>query len=102
VGWLITGWVSRRTEAAGAVVRSLTREPAGVALLILTPLSGLGVVGLVDESLRLEPPFQPFWGLGVTWGFGCAMVAVVLCLVSLVIAALGGRRAVEDPVATTR
>lgn len=97
-GWLGTGWVSRRTEAANRTVRSLTREPAVVALILLLPQSVLGLAGLVLEAFWDTPPGQPFWSLSLTYGFGCAELGVLLLGFAVVIAALGGRRASDTVV----
>lgn len=98
VGWLLTGWVSRRTEDATGAVRSLTREPVVVGLLLMTPLSALSTLAFLIEPFQFSPPGAPFWSLGVTWFYGCTLFAVTLFVLSLVVAALGGRAA-PDPLA---
>ena len=98
VGWLLTGWVSRRTEEATGAVRSLTREPVVVGLLFVTPLSILSTLAYLAEPFQFSPPGAPFWSLSVTWFYGCTLFAVALFLLSLVVAAVGGRTA-ADPLA---
>ncbi len=93
-GWLGTGWVSRRTEGAGPVVRSLTREPAVLALVLLTPPALIGVLGLGREAFTSDPPGQPFWSLSLTYGFGCSMLGILLLILSAVVALVAGRPAV--------
>jgi hypothetical protein len=91
LGWLVTGWVSRRTEAASDGVRVLTRLAALGALLLLVPPALLGTVRFVVDPFTSGPPVQPFWSLSVTWGFGCGVLGLALLLVALLAAAVGGR-----------
>lgn len=92
-GWFVTGWVSRRTEQATGAIRSLTREPVVIALVPLTPLTLIGTAGLVAETLRADSPGWPFWSLSMTYGWGVTQFAVLMCLVSVLVAAVGGRSA---------
>ena len=94
-GWLATGWVSRRTEHASPVVRSLTREPVVVALLLLLPQTLLGLVALGWQLSSDGPPGQPFWSLALTYGFGCGWLGVLLLMLSVVVALFAGRPAVD-------
>jgi hypothetical protein len=61
VGWLSTGWVSRRTErhrmTSGRVAALTT-----MLLLPLAPLAGIGVAGMVTELVP-GTATDPFWGL---------------------------------------
>ncbi|MEV4703754.1 hypothetical protein [Actinoplanes sp. NPDC049316] len=91
VGWLLTGWVSRRTEHASAGVRSLTREPAVVALVLLTPLTLAGTLILLVQTAG-GPPGVPFWFYSVTYGYGLTRIAALISLVPVVAAALCGGR----------
>lgn len=97
LGWLVVGWASRRTEWAGPVVRSLTREPTVAALVLLFPQSLLGVLGLGLEPFADSPPVQPFWSLSLTWGWGCTALGVLLLVLAVVVARFAGRTA-PDPV----
>jgi hypothetical protein len=90
-GWLGAGWVSRRTEGAGPVVRSLTREPAVIALVLLLPQSLLGLLLLGLEPFADSPPVGPFWSLALTWGFGCTALGVLLLGLAVVVARFAGR-----------
>ncbi len=92
-GWLATGWASRRTERASPAVRSLTREPAVLALLLLAPQAVLGLTALVVQAFSSDPPGQPFWSLSLTYGFGCGALGVLLFVLSALVAAIGGRAA---------
>ncbi len=94
-GWLATGWVSRRTERASGTVRSLTREPVVVALVLTVLPAVLGTLGLVLEPFVDSAPVQPFWSLSVTWFHGFTLVAAALGVLSVVVAAVGGRPAAE-------
>ncbi|GAA2891176.1 hypothetical protein Acy02nite_74600 [Actinoplanes cyaneus] len=89
IGWLLTGWASRRTErAASSRVRALTTALTGVALFFLLPLAILGLLGFVDEFwITRSPGAGPFWSLGVTWFYGCQQLGTLLGLVALVLAA---------------
>jgi hypothetical protein len=92
-GWLATGWVSRRTEQASPVVRSLTREPVVVALLLLLPQSLLGLAAFGWQVSADGPPGQPFWSLALTYGFGCGWLGLLLLMLSVVVALFAGRPA---------
>ncbi|GAB2622290.1 hypothetical protein Aab01nite_76430 [Paractinoplanes abujensis] len=92
-GWLITGWASRRTQDARGTVRSLTREPAVLALVLLLPQALLGLTGMALEPFAGGPPVAPFWSLSLTYGFGCGLLGFLLFAVSLITAAVAGRPA---------
>ncbi|MCO8270467.1 hypothetical protein M1L60_07640 [Actinoplanes sp. TRM 88003] len=101
LGWLATGWVSRRTELGSARVRSLTREPAWVALVLLLPQALLALVGMIGQQVVGGAPHAPFWALSVTYGYGCGLLGFVLFGVSVVTAAVAGRGAAGiEPVVT--
>ena len=91
-GWLLTGWVSRRTGFARGTIRSLTREPAVLGLLLLLPQALLGFTGLVFTAVSSEPPGKPFWAISLTYGFGCGLLGFVFFAVSLITALVAGRR----------
>lgn len=91
-GWLVTGWVSRRTERAGWVVRSLTREPVTIALVLLVPQALIGFLELGIELGRPgDPPGVAFWSVSLTYFYHLLQLAVVLLLVPLVVALANGR-----------
>ena len=98
VGWLITGWTSRRTQEARGTIRSLTREPAVLGLVLLLPQAVLGLAGLVFQAVSDGPPVQPFWSLSLTYGFGCGALGFLLFAVSLITAAVAGRTAPDATV----
>ena len=91
-GWLLTGFVSRRTELATAEARFISHAAAGVALVLLLPATLIGTLGLIAEPLRADRVDQPFWWLSVTWGYGCTVVALVLGLLSIGVALRAGVR----------
>ena len=92
-GWLATGWASRRTEHSGRLVRSLTREPVIVALLLLLPQPYFGWLNLKDQLADpAVPPGFPFWTLSVTYFYGLVQLGVVLLVFSLLVALIGGSR----------
>ncbi|MEV4637739.1 hypothetical protein AB0J80_10335 [Actinoplanes sp. NPDC049548] len=93
LGWLATGWVSRRTEGAGGATRSLTREPVVVALVLTTPLTLLGTAALVADTIGLGGAGWPFWSMSMTYGWGVTQFAAVMCLLSVLVAAFAGRSA---------
>jgi hypothetical protein len=99
-GWLLTGWVSRRTEHAAGPVRSFTREPAVIALVLLLPQAVPGTAGFVTEAVRLFQPSQPFWSLSVTWFYGFALTGGLLLAGSVIVAGFAGRE-VSDPLRET-
>lgn len=88
IGWLLTGWASRRTEPAGEAIRTLTAGAAGLSLLFLLPLAIFGILGFIGEFWIMgSAEGGPFWALGVTWFYGCEQLGLFLGLVALVIAA---------------
>jgi hypothetical protein len=90
-GWLATGWVSRRTEHSGRLVRSLTREPVIVALLLLLPQPYFGWLNLKDQLADPGvPPGFPFWTLSLTYFYGLVQLGVVLLVFSWLVALIGG------------
>jgi len=91
-GWLVTGWASRRTEEAGPVAGFLTRGPVVIALFLWTPLTVIGTLGLLLETFGDSASDKPFWSLSATWGYGVTQLGVLLCLMSVVVAAVDGRR----------
>ncbi|MEV6635894.1 hypothetical protein AB0M54_34600 [Actinoplanes sp. NPDC051470] len=100
VGWLLTGWVRRHTERSTPGARAVSHTTAGLALIITLPQTVFGVVAMVAEPLATSPPFQPFWSLSLTYGYGCVLLGFVLSLIAVVTAALGARAA-GDPVHET-
>jgi hypothetical protein len=99
LGWLVTGWVSRRTEFQGAGVRSLAREPAWLGLVFLLPQALVALVAMVGQQVVGGAPGSPFWALSVTYGFGCGLLGFVLFGVSLVTALVAGKAAPDaEPV----
>jgi hypothetical protein len=97
IGWLVTGWVSRRTERAGPGVRTLTRLAAVIALVVLLPQAVAGLLLLATQA-GSEPPGVPFWWLSVTYGYGCSFFGLGLFAITLV-AATVARESADDPAA---
>ncbi|MEU8239463.1 hypothetical protein AB0C07_14575 [Actinoplanes missouriensis] len=95
-GWLVLGWASRRTEAAGGMPRFLSASATITALVFLTPLTLLGMVGFVAETWRFDRPGQPFWAWSMVWGYGCTALGVLLLITALIIAVAGGRARHEE------
>jgi hypothetical protein len=93
IGWLVTGWVSRRTEHAGATIRTLVRLSALVGLVLLLPQA---VAGLLLLAIEAAAPGAPFWALSLTYGYGCGFLGLLLFGVALVAAAVA-RDTADDP-----
>ncbi|WP_433360378.1 hypothetical protein ACQPZX_26620 [Actinoplanes sp. CA-142083] len=88
VGWLLTGWASRRTEHAAPSIRALARLSTIVALVLLLPQALFGVLLLGTATFAAGPPVQPFWSLSLTYGYGCGFLGVLLFAVALASAAV--------------
>ncbi|GLY95314.1 hypothetical protein [Actinoplanes sp. NBRC 103695] len=97
LGWLLTGWVSRRTERSATAPRVAGHTLAALALLVTLPQTLFGVFAMVVEPLRLGTPFQPFWGMSLTYGYGCVLLGLLLSLLCVATVAFGARPA-TDPV----
>ncbi|MEU4242806.1 hypothetical protein [Actinoplanes sp. NPDC026619] len=95
-GWLLTGWASRRTEQAGAAIRTLTWLPSSCALVLLLPQALAAYLILAVQFAADGPPGEPFWAYSVTYAFGCGLLGFLLLAVALV-AALLARRPADDP-----
>ncbi|WP_433296108.1 hypothetical protein ACQP2F_37575 [Actinoplanes sp. CA-030573] len=98
IGWLVTGWASRRTEAATAAVRTVSGTSAVIALALLVPQAVLGFLFLGSQLTRTGAPGKPFWTLSLTYGFGCGFLGYLLLAVALVAAATS-RPAEESTIA---
>jgi hypothetical protein len=83
-GWLLTGWVSRRTEHSGAVIRT----PAVIAVGLMLPGTLWGLLFLVTDVFRIGRPGWPFWWPIVTYGWFFTQVATLLIIAVLIVAAL--------------
>jgi membrane protein YqaA with SNARE-associated domain/catechol 2,3-dioxygenase-like lactoylglutathione lyase family enzyme len=97
LGWLLTGWVSRRTERAVPGARVTSHTTGALALIITLPQTLFGLLGLVAEPLELEAPVAPFWALSLTYGYGCVLLGLLLTVIAMV-TATAGARAAGDPV----
>jgi hypothetical protein len=92
-GWLLTGFVSRRTEWATPGARAAAHGTAGLALVVALPGTLMGTLGLVAEPfLHGATGYKPFWWLSLTYGFACTWLAAVLGVTAAGIAMLAGRR----------
>jgi len=88
VGWLLTGWVSRRTEPRPGL-GSLAGVLAGIALVLLVPPVLFGAGSLLPPG---SPPREPFWIGFVYLGRSLAIWAGYLAAGILVLAAWPRRR----------
>jgi len=92
-GWLLTGFVSRRTEWATPGARAAAHGTAGLALVVALPGTLMGTLGLVVEPFRHGAMgYKPFWWLSLTYGFACTWLAALLGLAAVGIAMIAGRR----------
>ena len=92
LGWLLTGWVCRRTDHR-ADVRTPMAGLTVLALLLLAPQALVGVAGIVDGAMRTDWETTPFWSLSLTWGYGCTVLGLLLAAAPVVIAARNRGRA---------
>jgi hypothetical protein len=76
-GWLLTGWVSRRTEPRPGV-GGLLGVVAAIALILLLPAQLLTL-----DAVVADPAVVPFWNGLVHLGRGPAVVAGLIALVVL-------------------
>ncbi len=87
-GWLLTGWVSRRTEPSRVLTAAVTLTTS-FALVLMVPAMLLGLGPIVQ---RIEAPDErvrePFWQGLVYLGAGPAMLAGFLVLGILPVSAL--------------
>ncbi|GAA2639402.1 hypothetical protein [Paractinoplanes durhamensis] len=95
IGWLLTGWASRRTESGHTPARATAAVSAVFALVLLLPQALLGFLILGYQMHSDGPPGKPFWTLSLTYGFGCGQLGAVLIAVAL-IAAAAARRPAEE------
>jgi hypothetical protein len=86
LGWLLTGWTSRRTEPAGTTVRVLCVLSSSCALVLLLPQALAGFLLLGFELADGGPPVKPFWTYSVTYAFGCALLGALLLLIPVLTA----------------
>jgi len=93
IGWLVTGWASRRTEGARAT--RLAGTPAVAALVLLVPQAAIGYLLLAFQAAAGGPPGAPFWTFSVTYFFGLARIGLLGLGISLLAAALA--RPAEHP-----
>lgn len=100
VGWLVTGWVSRRTETASHRIGSLTREPAVVALVLLVPQALSGTVSFVLDTWRPQDSSQPFYAMSVSWLYRPALLGGALLLLSIAAAAVAARASKQSVLTT--
>ncbi|BBH70346.1 hypothetical protein ACTI_70310 [Actinoplanes sp. OR16] len=96
LAWLVLGWANTRTRSAGGAARATSISALVASLVLLLPATLMGVVAFAAESSLTEPTHQPFWGLSVTWGYGCTWLGAVLLAVALT-AAIIARPALSDP-----
>jgi hypothetical protein len=92
IGWLLTGWASRRTEHGRPGVRRALRIMVSVALAGVAPQSIGGLQDLAAETSRIDPPDRPFWAATLAGGWSITQCAMLLSLVCLLIAARSPRR----------
>jgi hypothetical protein len=84
IGWLLTGWVSRRTEDRPAI-SALTATLTGVALVFLLP-AALFSAGAALPTV--QPSITPFWSGLDYLGHGGAIWAGYFALAVLILAGL--------------
>jgi hypothetical protein len=92
IGWLLTGWVSRRTEHGGPGVNRALGIMASVALAVVAPQAFGGLQSLAVETSRIDPPDRPFWAATFAGGWPTTQFAVLLSLACLLVAAITPRR----------
>jgi hypothetical protein len=101
-GWMLTGWVSRRTEHRHRLVRAGVTTLTSTALVFMVPQALLGLHLATSNILMLAMPTAPPW-VSMFKLFGWAMLVASLALTATVIAIASTRPATsEDTVARHR
>jgi hypothetical protein len=89
LGWLLAGWVSRRTEHR---TRAFVHGPVVVVLLLMSLNCAHGMLVFVVDAIGYNRAVGPFWWLLVSYGWWMTQLSAILALV-VVTAALPGRTA---------
>ncbi|WP_153040248.1 hypothetical protein [Actinoplanes sp. TFC3] len=93
-GWLLSGWVSRRTERYGPALRTVVTTLTAVVLFLMVPHALFGLHLATSNALLLDVPSAPPWVALFSMYFTGDMfvAAVILTCVILVLALLGPSR----------
>ncbi|WP_144120880.1 hypothetical protein [Catellatospora sichuanensis] len=88
IGWVLTAWVSRRTEYSRPATL-FAATTSGFALLLLLPILLLTYLHLILGGSKTSQgqPEQPWWVMLLTLGHGLTRTAATLGLAVLVMAA---------------
>jgi hypothetical protein len=98
-GWLLTGWVSRRTAHRHQLVRASVTTLTSTALVFMVPQALFGLQLAISNILMLAMPTAPPW-VSMFKLFGWAMFATSLALTAAIIAIAATRPAVDEDTVT--
>jgi hypothetical protein len=93
IGWVLTAWVSRRTEGSRPATL-FAAAATGFVLLLLLPILLLVCLDLIlgGQKTPQGQPEQPSWAALLTLGHGLTKTAGILALAVLIVAAWPRRR----------
>lgn len=100
-GWVLTGWVGRRTANRHRVVRAGVTLLTSTALVFMVPQALFGLQLAVSNILVLAMPTAPPW-VSMFKVFGWAMFAASLVLTAAVIVIASTRRPAKASVQSAR
>ena len=98
-GWVLTGWVSRRTAHRRRLVRAGVTTLTSTVLVFMVPQALFGLYLAMSNILVLAMPTSPPW-VSLFKVFGWAMFATSLALTAAVIAIASTRPASQEGPAT--
>jgi hypothetical protein len=98
-GWVLTGWVSRRTAHRHRLVRASVTTLTSIALAFTVPQALFGLQLAMSNVLMLDMPTAPPW-VSMFKIYGWAMFATSLALTAAVIAIASTRPAPGEDTVT--
>jgi membrane protein YqaA with SNARE-associated domain len=98
-GWMLTGWVSRRTAHRHRLVRAGVTTLTSTVLVFMVPQAVFGLQLAMSNILVLAMPTAPPW-VSLFKVFGWAMFATSLALTAVVILIASTRPATKDDAVT--
>jgi hypothetical protein len=94
-GWVLTGWVSRRTAHRHRLVRASVTTLTSTVLVFMVPQALFGLQLAMSNILMLAMPTSPPW-VSMFKVLGWAMFATSLALTAAVIAIASTRPATRE------
>ena len=94
-GWLLTGWVSRRTERRSGLLRSGVTTLTSTVLVLMIPHALFGLHLEISNIFLLALPTAPPW-VALFKLYGWYMFSTSVVLTAMIIALAATRRPAED------